>query len=120
MSTVKEYTVSFAEITRYTVTSYGVDGDDAIKRVRNAAATLPRTPVYFNQVSHSIDEFEAEPVSRPFRVCVSTRATYLIELDATDRDDAEEQAEEIWNETPSDFEIDDFSHTTFTAEEVNS
>ena len=121
MSRIVPHTVSFREVTGYTVTVDAVDSDDAIEQVSGMTTTLSpaeraRT---FTVGTTGYEGFRAEANTRSFRVVVETKAIYEIEVNAIDRDDAEEIAEDKWNaHGPDDFEFQDFLDVHFDAEEV--
>jgi hypothetical protein len=121
MSRLIPHTVSFREVTGYTVTVDAVDTDDAIEQAAGKTTTLSpaeraRT---FTVGTTGYEDFKAEANTKSFRVVVETKAIYEIEVDAIDRDDAEEIADDKWNaHGPDDFEFQDFDDVHFDAEEV--
>lgn len=121
MSRLTPHIVSFREVTGYTVTIDAVDSDDAVEQVTGMTTSLsPAERARVFTVGTTVYEgFAAEATIKSFRVVVEAKAIYEIEVDATDRDDAEEIAEDKWNaHGPDDFSFEDFMDVHFDAEEV--
>lgn len=121
MSRLIPHTVSFREVTGYTVTVDAIDSDDAIEQVAGMTTTLSpadraRT---FTVGTTGYEGFAAEANTKAFRVVVEAKAIYEIEVDAINREDACEIAEDKWNaHGPDDFSFEDFESAHFDAEEV--
>lgn len=115
------FSVIFVEETHYTVEFDAIGDTDALDQAKAMCETLSSSEKAkaFKHVASGYTRFEAQPILKPFRVLVEAKAIYEIELDAVDREDAEEVAEDNWNaHGPDDFSFEDFESVHFQAEEV--
>lgn len=113
------FTVTFLEIT--TMTARLEANDDADARAKVTAMTTALSPAdkarAFTIGKTEYGDFVATPNTRPYRVKVATQALYAIDVEATNIDDAEEIAEDLWTSGKhDDFELIDFEDTLFNAQ----
>lgn len=115
------FIVSFFEETHYTVALDAIGDTDALDHAKDMCETLSSNEKAraFTRVASGYTRFDARPQLKPFRVVVEAKAIYEIELEAIDREDAEERAEDKWNaHGPEDFGFEDFEDVRFQAAEV--
>jgi hypothetical protein len=117
------HTVRFVETTPYEIRLSAASDGEAIATARHLIETL--SPVAraqtFRALETTYENFEAEPVLKSFRITVEAKAIYEAEIQARDKDDAEEKAEDKWNVCGfEDFAFQDCMEVHFDAEEVQS
>ena len=122
MSKFRSYIVSFVEQTHYTTQVEADSNDHAVDQVKSMCETLSSSEKAdaFTRVASGYDIFNATPEFKTFRVRVGARAIYDIELEATDKEDAERFAEDKWNAYGLEsFDFVDFMDLHCDAEEVD-
>lgn len=112
--------VRFVEVTPHEVRLQASTDTEALGIAKRLAETLSPTgrAKTFITSDTVYERFEAEPLLKPFTVTVEAKAIYEITIEARDRTDAEEKAEDEWNSCgPDNFSFEDFEDTRFHAEE---
>jgi len=114
--------VRFQEITPHEVRVEAESNMDAIGIARRLAETLAPTvrKRTFVTADTRYDQFEVEALTKRFRVSVETHALYELDINAGGREEAVRKAEQCWNDSLENFELQDFMDTRFDAEEVTS
>lgn len=105
------YIVRFVEVTPHEAHISARDGAEAIaigERLMKALSPIARSKTFMAQKT-THEHFTAEPLLKSYRVRVEARSIYEIDVNATDKTDAEANAERIWEDLgPEQFEFQDF------------